>query len=524
MAAGSKPLGEVLVDERLISREQLQQALLRQKETGQPLGKILLEMGLVEEKTLVEAVSKQIGVPFVDLEGARLDPAVVSLIPNDFARAREAIPVRLDGGTLLVAMAHPANQQTVRAIAELTGYEVQAALAVRRDILATLEQIASQAPDQPSYEEEVLHEMVPTGEFAPDSKEVHIHELLERCLIDNASDLHLTVGTPPVLRVHGKLIRLEEYAILQPAEIRRLIYGILTQRQRETLEATQELDLSYSLPGKARFRLNVYFQRDAVGAAFRQIPIDVRNIDDLGLPPKVADFARLARGFVIVTGPTGSGKSTTLAAVVDVINRERPDHIMTVEDPIEYLHRHKTAIINQREVGTDTKSFANALKHVLRQDPDVILVGEMRDLETISTALTAAETGHLVFATLHTQDAPQTIDRIIDVFPPHQQQQVRVQLAASLQGVVTQQLLPTADGTGRVLAIEILVATPAVRNLIREGKTHMIYSSMQAGAKYGMQTMDQSLADLVKANKITFELALERCHNAEDMSKLAGRA
>jgi twitching motility protein PilT len=278
------------------------------------------------------------------------------------------------------------------------------------------------------------------------------------------------------------------------------------------------------LPGRARFRLNVYFQRDAIGAAFRAIPHEVRLLEELGLPPKVADLARLARGFVLVTGPTGSGKSTTLAAIIDVINRQRPDHIMTVEDPIEYLHRHKTAIINQREVGTDTKSFASALKHVLRQDPDVILVGEMRDLETISVALTAAETGHLVFATLHTQDAPQTIDRVIDVFPPHQQQQVRVQLASALQGVVCQQLIPTADGVGRALAVEVLIATPAIRNLIREGKTHMIYSSMQAGAKFGMQTMDQALAELVKSRKISFDIALERCHNAEDLSTLSGRS
>ncbi|MGH2794206.1 MAG: type IV pilus twitching motility protein PilT [Actinomycetota bacterium] len=333
----------------------------------------------------------------------------------------------------------------------------------------------------------------------------------------------MTAHTQPTVRVHGALMRLEEYPILQPAEIRRMLYAILTQRQREKLENDLELDVSYSLPGRARFRLNVYFQRDAMGAAFRAIPHDVRPLEDLGLPPRVGEFARLTRGFVLVTGPTGSGKSTTLAAIIDVINRQRPDHIMTVEDPIEYLHRHKTAIINQREVGTDTKSFANALKHVLRQDPDVILVGEMRDLETISVALTAAETGHLVFATLHTQDAPQTIDRVIDVFPPHQQQQVRVQLASALQGVVCQQLLPTADGNGRVLSVEILVATPAVRNLIREGKTHMIYSSMQAGGKFGMQTMDQSLADLVKAGKISFETALERCHNAEDLTKLSGR-
>jgi len=512
----------VLIDERLISREQLQQALLRQKESGQPLGKILLEMGLVEEKALVEAVSKQIGLPFVDLESSRLDPEIASTVPPEFAREREAVPVRFDDGKLVVAMVHPANNAAVRAIADATGYEVQPALAVRRHLLAALADLESGAA-KPTYEEEVLQEMIPDGDHAPESKEIHIHDLLERVMTEGASDLHLTTHAPPVIRVNGSLIRLEEYPLLNPAEIRRLIYGILTQRQREKLESDQELDLSYSLPGRSRFRLNVYFQRDAVGAAFRQIPVDVKTIDELGLPPRVAEFARLPRGFVVVTGPTGSGKSTTLAAMIDVINRERPDHIMTVEDPIEYLHRHKTAMINQREVGTDTKSFANALKHVLRQDPDVILVGEMRDLETIQTALTAAETGHLVFATLHTQDAPQTVDRIIDVFPPHQQQQVRVQLAASLQGVVSQQLLATADGSGRVLACEILVATPAVRNLVREGKTHMIYSSMQAGGKFGMQTMDQSLADLIRSGKIAYEFALERCHNPEDLSKLVGR-
>ena len=518
----SKPLGEVLVDERLISREQLQSALQRQTDTGRPLGKILLEMGLVEEKSLVEAVAKQIGLPFVDLEGARLDREVASLLPPEFAREREAIPVRIDNGTLIVAMVHPANSTEVKAIAEATGYDVQPALTVRRHLLDALITLETQ-PEGPSYEEEVLQELVPEGDVSVETKEIHMHDLLERTMLEGASDLHLTTQTPPVLRVNGSLLRLEDYPILNPAEIRRLIYGILTQRQREKLEAEQELDLSYSLPGKARFRLNVYFQRDAIGAAFRQIPVDIKPLDELGLPPRVAEFARLPRGFVVVTGPTGSGKSTTLAAIIDVINRERTDHIMTVEDPIEYLHRHKTAMINQREVGTDTKSFAAALKHVLRQDPDVILVGEMRDLETIQTALTAAETGHLVFATLHTQDAPQTVDRIIDVFPPHQQQQVRVQLASSLQGVVSQQLLPTADGAGRVLSCEILVATPAVRNLVREGKTHMIYSSMQAGGKFGMQTMDQSLADLVKRGKITFELAIERCHNVEDFSKLSGR-
>jgi twitching motility protein PilT len=301
-----------------------------------------------------------------------------------------------------------------------------------------------------------------------------------------------------------------------------MIYAILPQKLRERFEQELELDMSYSLPGKARFRVNAYFQRDSVGAAFRLIPYEIKSIDALNLPGVVADLARFQRGFVVVTGPTGSGKSTTLASMVDVVNTERAAHIMTVEDPIEFLHKHKRCIVNQREVGTDTHGFSHALKHVLRQDPDVILVGEMRDLETIGTAITAAETGHLVFATLHTQDAPQTIDRIIDVFPPHQQQQVRVQLSTTLQGVVTQQLVPTSDGQGRVVACEVMVATPAIRNLIREGKVHQIYSSMQAGGRYGMQTMDMALAQHVKSGAITQQMAFERCHDPEELNRLVG--
>src|SRR5205807_2000590 len=282
-----------------------------------------------------------------------------------------------------------------------------------------------------------------------------------------------------------------------------------------------ELDTSHAIPGRGRFRVNVFLQRDSMGAVMRAIPYEIVPLEELGLPQAVAGMAQLPRGLVLVTGPTGSGKSTTLASLIDIINSSKPLHIMTVEDPIEFLHRHKTAVVNQREVGEDTYSFASALKHVLRQDPDVILVGEMRDLETISTALTAAETGHLVFATLHTQDAPQSVDRVIDVFPAHQQQQVRVQLASSLQGIVTQQLLPRRGGGGRIVAAEVLVATPAVRNLIREGKTHQIYSAMQAGGKYGMQTMDQSLAHLVKAGHLDMATALERCANEEDLRRLS---
>jgi twitching motility protein PilT len=355
-----------------------------------------------------------------------------------------------------------------------------------------------------------------------DDIQVPVPELLGRLLDANGSDLHLTSGTPPVIRVHGELERLEDYPILTPRALQGMIYAILPQKMRERFEQELELDMSYSLPGRARFRVNVFMQRDAVGAVFRVIPFDIKSIDDLGLPPVVADLARFPRGFVVVTGPTGSGKSTSLAAMVDVVNSERSGHIMTVEDPIEFLHKHKACIVNQREIGADTHSFGSALKHVLRQDPDVILVGEMRDLETIATAITAAETGHLVFATLHTQDAPQTIDRIIDVFPPHQQQQVRVQLSTTLQGVVTQQLIPTADGQGRVAACEVMVATPAIRNLIREGKVHQIYSAMQAGGRYGMQTMDMALAGHIKAGRISQQMAFERCHDPEELDRLVG--
>jgi twitching motility protein PilT len=352
--------------------------------------------------------------------------------------------------------------------------------------------------------------------------QVPVPELLGKLLDRNGSDLHLTAGAPPTVRVHGDLERLEEYPPLSPRALQGMVYAILPQKMRERFEQDLELDMSYSLPGRARFRVNVFMQRDAVGAVFRVIPFEIKTTEDLGLPPVVAELARYQRGFVVVTGPTGSGKSTTLASMVDVVNQERAGHIMTVEDPIEFLHKHKRCIVNQREIGADTHGFADALKHVLRQDPDVILVGEMRDLETIGTAITAAETGHLVFATLHTQDAPQTIDRIIDVFPPHQQQQVRVQLATTIQGVVTQQLIPTVDGNGRVAALEVMIATPAIRNLIREGKVHQIYSAMQAGGRFGMQTMDMSLAAHVKAGRITQQLAFERCHDSEELTRLVG--
>ena len=352
---------------------------------------------------------------------------------------------------------------------------------------------------------------------------LHIDDCLRRVVELGGSDLHLTAGSPPMIRLRGDLAPLTEWPKLTGVQIREMVYAIITQKQRERFENELELDTSHSIPGVGRFRVNILVQRDSVGSVIRVIPHEIVPLGALGLPDSVGQFGQLTRGLVLVTGPTGSGKSTTLASLVDQINSTKPVHIMTVEDPIEFLHNHKRAVVNQREVGEDTHSFAAALKHVLRQDPDVILVGEMRDLETISTALTAAETGHLVFGTLHTQDAPQTIDRVIDVFPAHQQSQVRVQLATSLQGVVTQQLVPTKGNTGRAVATEILVATPAIRNLVREGKVHQIYSAMQAGARFGMRTMDQSLAELVRTGKVDFEMAQERAANPEDLRRLLGR-
>ncbi|MGN6689239.1 MAG: type IV pilus twitching motility protein PilT [Actinomycetales bacterium] len=361
------------------------------------------------------------------------------------------------------------------------------------------------------------------GLDADEEPRLDLDDLLTFMAQQGASDLHLTAGVPPMMRLHGELEPVPDQERLTPSQIQRALYAILTQRQRERFEEVLELDFSYSVPGRARYRVNIYRQRDTLGAAFRLIPFEIKPLEELGIPPVAANFAMLPRGFVLVTGPTGSGKSTTLASLIDLANRQRKEHIMTVEDPIEFLHKHKGCIVNQREVGADTQSFNNALKHALRQDPDIILVGELRDLETISVALTAAETGHLVFATLHTQDAAQTIDRIIDVFPTNQQDQVRVQLAGTIQGVVCQTLCKTADGRGRAVATEVMVATPAIRNLVREGKTHQIYSAMQAGAQHGMHTMDQHLADLVNRGRITYDLGLEKCHHVEDFNRLTGR-
>lgn len=346
-------------------------------------------------------------------------------------------------------------------------------------------------------------------------------EILQEAIKKNASDVHITVGIPPIFRIKGQLIPQSQYPSLTPQDTVELVFSLLTEENKQRFQERRELDFSVGVKGEGRFRVNAFFQRNSVAAAFRLIPWQIPSFQELSLPSAVLkELASLPRGLILVTGPTGSGKSTTLASMIDYINTNFSKHIITIEDPIEYLHTHKKSIVNQREVGTDTHSFANALRAALREDPDVILVGEMRDLETTSIALTAAETGHLVMATLHTVDAVQSVERIVDQFPAHQQQQIRVQLSGVLQGVISQQLLPTRDGMRRVPAVEILIATPAVRSLIREAKTPQIYNVIQTGGKLGMQTMDQSLADLVKRNLITEEIALQRAMNKDELIRL----
>ena len=348
----------------------------------------------------------------------------------------------------------------------------------------------------------------------------NLHQLLKAMIEKGASDLHITTNSPPQLRIDGKLQPMQ-MPPLSPADTKQVCYSILTDSQKHRFEENNELDLSFGVRGLSRFRANVFMQRGAVAGAFRAIPYKVMTMEELGLPKAVLDIVRKPRGLVLVTGPTGSGKSTTLASIIDRVNSERHDHIVTIEDPIEYLHPHKNCIVNQREVGADTKSFTNALKYILRQDPDVVLIGEMRDLETIEAALTVAETGHLAFATLHTNSCVQTINRIVDVFPPYQQSQVRAQLSFVLEGVMCQSLLPRANGPGRALALELMVPNPAIRNLIREDKIHQIYSQMQIGQqKFGMQTMNQSLASLQQRRLITLEDAMARSHDQEELKTL----
>jgi len=421
------------------------------------------------------------------------------------------------------------SRAAARYAAEAAAAELAAANSIARGAAALAEASAEVAPAAPSASLPSVASVPPRAAAVDGAvprtsgADPELLAALRSVLELGASDLHVTAASTPMLRLDGELRPAPDMPIWSKARVSSALRTLLSPEQWERYEREHELDFAYSLSDEARFRVNYYQQRDAMGAAFRIIPTEIKRLDSLGVPDSVAKFGALPRGLVLVTGPTGSGKSTTLAALIDLVNATRPDHIVTVEDPIEFMHPNKRSIVNQREVGSDTHSFAAALKHVLRQDPDVILIGELRDLETISVALTAAETGHLVFATLHTQNAAQTIDRVIDVFPPHQQGQVRAQLAATLQGVVCQTLVKKASGQGRVVATEVMFVNPAIANLIREGKTYQIPSAMQAGRASGMHTMDQNLAQLVDSGTITHEAAIEKAQDLEGLKQLIHR-
>ncbi len=533
-----RKLGELLVERRLLSRDDLESHLATVGSTGEALPHVLLAAGGVEQSDLLRVVSDQIGVGFVDLGASDVpepEPRALHAIPRALAEELTVLPLRLEvDGTMVVATDNPLDEKRLEALRTVLNGEVQAQLAERSALQKAIGRaydaltVPDRKPEVPSTEGAGSAPEAPEDARrslnGPDGESrLTVADLLATLAERKGSDLHLSVGSPPMMRIDGELQPLEECGKLNPSQLRKMIYAILTGRQREELEENLELDLSFPMRGIGRFRANVFFQRDSIGAVLRAIPNQIVPLDELGIPPIVAGFAQLRRGLVLVTGPTGSGKSTTLASIIDLINTSRSCHIMTLEDPIEFTHRHKNSMVNQREIGSDTRSFSAALRHALRQDPDVILLGEMRDLETISTAITAAETGHLILATLHTQDAPQSVERMIDVFPSHQQRQVRVQLANSLQAVVSQQLLPRADGKGRVAAVEVMIATGAIRNLIREGKVHQIRTAMQSGGRFGMETMDGSLAQLVKTGAIDYETAFEHARDPDGFEIMTGR-
>jgi twitching motility protein PilT len=531
----STRLSQALVQGGYETEANLAPLLAESRATGETLATLLVSRGLALPGVVVGAMAHLAQLPAVDLMAITPSPDAVAAMPQTLMQQYEAVPLKFDGNVLSVAFAEPPSQSDIEALSSSLECRISPVLADPTVIAqwtngggasGTASVQHSEAPSAVPLQDDEAGEEIDTEAILQrgipaaatnNGLALHIDDLLRYAVSVGASDLHLTAQMPGSIRLHGAVRPIEGCPVLNNEAIRDMVFGILPASQRERFEEESELDTSHSIAGVGRFRVNVSLQRGTVAAALRPIPHEIPEFDTLGLPDSIKSFTDLRRGLVLVTGPTGSGKSTTLASLVDIINRTKPLHIVTVEDPIEFLHDHKRSIVTQREIGEDTKSFAEALRRVLRQDPDVILVGELRDLETISTALTAAETGHLVFATLHTQDAPQTIDRVIDVFPTSQQEQIRVMLAATLEGVVTQQLIVNAEGTGRVPCSEVLMCTSAIRNLIRQSKTHQIYSLMQVGATYGMQTMDQGLAKLVKEGRISESIAYDRSSNEEDL-------
>ncbi|UCH33958.1 MAG: PilT/PilU family type 4a pilus ATPase [Armatimonadota bacterium] len=503
-------LAEIVVAAGLVDPETVDQAIERHKASDKWLGGVLIEMGAVKSPQLVTCLARALAVQPVDMASYPIDLATATSVSAERCHKLLALPLSRSDSILYVAMANPVDGDAIARLKEATGCRLEIMVAGERELTEAIERvhakvaqeqkgIAGVAQDTPTELPEVLH----------------VDELLEILMERRGSDLHQCVGSPPVIRVDGDLEPLK-YAELTPTKMQETAYAILTDERIIEFERTHELDFAYSVAGLSRFRVNVHKQRGSVGAVLRAIPMSPPTLEQLKMPPVLKSLTTRPRGLILVTGPTGSGKSTTLAGMINEINSSRRCHIVTIEDPIEFLHRNKKSIIIQREVGADTTSFTAALRHVLRQDPDVILIGEMRDLETIAAAVTAAETGHLVLATLHTTSASQTIDRVIDVFPPHQQEQIRLQLSTVLEGIICQTLLPRTDGIGRACAQEILIATSAIRNLIREGKTHQMSSTLQSGGQAGMQTLDQSLKALVTSKQVNPDVAAAVAHDSEE--------
>ncbi|MHB0937427.1 MAG: PilT/PilU family type 4a pilus ATPase [Armatimonadota bacterium] len=520
--ASNETLARALERQQLLPADVLRGLVASAVQQQKWLGEAAAETGALSYEEIARAISLDAKIPLANLRNISPNLIALSKFPEEQCRRFSMLPLSMEAGMLSVVMGDPFDEDAKR-IARERGGELVVHVAPMDEVHATITNwylrlspetlVRPAAPISP----ETLPIITPNQKDESDT--VILEDLLRMMAENKSSDLHLAVGSPPLMRVHGELTPMP-FPVLKPTTLQPLVYSILTDIQITAFERHWELDFSYSLPGVSRFRVNVHKQRGSVGAVFRSIPSETPTLDKLRMPPIVRELTLRPRGLVLVTGPTGSGKSTTLAAMIDEINRTMRTHIVTVEDPIEFLHNNKMSVITQREVGSDTESFSIALRHVLRQDPDVILIGEMRDLETISAALTAAETGHLVFATLHTTSAAQSIDRIVDVFPAHQQDQVRTQLANVLEGILTQTLLQCIDGKGRVCAQEILIGTAAIRTLIRDNKVHQMPSIMQASGKYGMQTLDQCLRQLVFEKKVTIDEAIAKSSNPEDFKAL----
>ncbi len=522
MRISSRRLGEFLVTRRVLSRDVLDELLAKEAADGVHLSNLLVAGELVSEQDLTAAVASELGVPYVDLAERSILPDVWGLVAEDLARGYLAVALERRPDGVVVVMDDPGDEQVVAALESDLGVTVLPAVAVRDDVLRLITQMYGPGPEGREWADTAVGGADEgTRPDAPDplAGRVQLGDLLDRVLRVGGSDLHLTVGAPPVVRVQGELRRMEGMSSLNGSDVRRLVLGMLTERQRDRFLEEGELATSHAIPGKGRFRVAAFVQRDSVGAVLRLVPGEIPTPEDLGLPDEVIEWADHRRGLILVCGPHGSGTSTTLAALVDRINRARACHILTIEQPIEFLHKHRAAIVNQREVGEDTASFERGLRYALRQDPDVLVVGELPDVETIRLALAAAETGQLVLATLRTVDAVKTIERIVEIFPAEQQAQVRLQLANTLRGIVVQQLVPALDG-GVALAAEVLLPTAEVLKCIRTADSGNLAKAIIGGMTSGMGTMDQSLAELVQEGLVDIDEAADRAVDPNELRYL----